>query len=113
MNPLHGIALAWTGVNSNVTTSWLATAPDRFASGLFAHQGGWDEALLVGMPLALIGLLLWVANRRVSAQLRTAQGPLGTGHSPDDDSPDDHSPDDHSPDDRTRPADRRPDSAGP
>ncbi len=36
---------------------------------IVAHQGGWDEALLVGLPLGLIGLLLWVANRRVSAQL--------------------------------------------
>ncbi len=41
---------------------------------LLAHQGGWDEALLVGLPLALIGLLLWVANRRVSAQLAAAAG---------------------------------------
>ncbi len=36
---------------------------------LFAHQGGWDEVLLVVAPLALIGGLLWLANRRVSAQL--------------------------------------------
>lgn len=36
---------------------------------LFAHQGGWDEILLVVAPLALIGLLLWVANRRLANQL--------------------------------------------
>ncbi len=35
----------------------------------FAHQGGWDEILLVVAPLALIGLLLWVANRRLAKQL--------------------------------------------
>jgi FtsZ-interacting cell division protein ZipA len=37
-----------------------------------AHQGGWDEVLLVVAPLALIGLLLYVANRRVNAQLQQA-----------------------------------------
>jgi len=38
-------------------------------STLLAHQGGWDEILLVGGPLATIGLLLWIANRRVAAKL--------------------------------------------
>lgn len=44
-------------------------------AGLFlplAHQGGWDEILLVVAPLAIIGLLLYVANRRVNAQLQQA-----------------------------------------
>ncbi len=36
---------------------------------VLAHQGGWDEALLVATPLAVIGGLLWLANRRVQAQL--------------------------------------------
>jgi hypothetical protein len=36
---------------------------------VLAHQGGWDEILLVAGPLALIGLLLWLANRRVHDQL--------------------------------------------
>jgi hypothetical protein len=31
---------------------------------LFAHQGGWDEALFVLVPLALFAALLAVANRR-------------------------------------------------
>lgn len=34
-----------------------------------AHEGGWDEILLVGGPLAVIALLLWLANRRVAAKL--------------------------------------------
>jgi hypothetical protein len=45
-------------------------------SGLFpvlAHQGGWDEILLVVVPLLLVGLALWIANKRVSAQLEEAQ----------------------------------------
>ena len=39
------------------------------AAWVIAHQGGWDEALLVLGPLLVIGGLLWVANRRVNAQL--------------------------------------------
>ncbi len=38
-------------------------------SPVLAHQGGWDEALLVLTPLAAIGGLLWLANRRVQRQL--------------------------------------------
>ena len=31
---------------------------------LLAHQGGWDEALLVAGPLLAIVALLWLAKRR-------------------------------------------------
>ncbi len=41
-------------------------APTRL---IFAHEGGWDEALLVLVPLALIGMLLILANRRMKARL--------------------------------------------
>lgn len=44
---------------------------------LLAHQGGWDEILLVVGPLAVVGLLLWLANRRVSAQLNQAESEAG------------------------------------
>ena len=40
---------------------------------MFAHQGGWDEILLVVGPLAVIGFLLWLANRRVAAQVAAAE----------------------------------------
>ena len=40
---------------------------------MVAHQGGWDEILLVVGPLAVIGGALWLANRRVSAQLETGE----------------------------------------
>lgn len=33
-------------------------------TGLLAHQGGWDEILLVVGPIALVGGLLWLARRR-------------------------------------------------
>lgn len=36
---------------------------------ILAHQGGWDEVLLVAGPLSVIGLLLYTANRRVNARL--------------------------------------------
>lgn len=31
---------------------------------VLAHQGGWDEILLVVGPIAILGGLLWLANRR-------------------------------------------------
>lgn len=44
-----------------------------------AHQGGWDEILLVVAPLAVIGGLLWLANRRVTAQLENELQTGGNG----------------------------------
>ncbi|MEX1218416.1 MAG: hypothetical protein WEA11_07860 [Acidimicrobiales bacterium] len=34
---------------------------------LFGHQGGWDEALMVLVPIALFVGLLWLATRRAKA----------------------------------------------
>lgn len=31
---------------------------------LVAHQGGWDEAAFTVVPIAVFGLLLWLAKRR-------------------------------------------------
>ena len=36
------------------------------AISLLAHQGGWDEILLVAAPMAFVGWLLWVAKKRMS-----------------------------------------------
>jgi hypothetical protein len=33
---------------------------------LFAHEGGWDEALFVIVPLAIVFALLWVVKRRAA-----------------------------------------------
>jgi len=44
---------------------------------LLAHQGGWDEILLVVGPLALVAGLLWLANRRISDQLAAAESDDG------------------------------------
>ncbi len=34
---------------------------------LLAHQGGWDEILLIGGPILIIVLLLRLAKKRVDA----------------------------------------------
>ncbi|MEM8621598.1 MAG: hypothetical protein AAGF73_17955 [Actinomycetota bacterium] len=36
-------------------------------SALLAHQGGWDEILLIAGPIAIIAGLLMLAKRRVEA----------------------------------------------
>jgi hypothetical protein len=35
------------------------------AATIVAHQGGWDEFLLVAGPITVIVGLLWLAKRRV------------------------------------------------
>jgi hypothetical protein len=42
------------------------------APALLAHQGGWDEFLLIGGPIVIICGLLWLAKRRVDAAHVTA-----------------------------------------
>jgi hypothetical protein len=37
------------------------------AFGLFAHSGGWDEALFVLVPIGLFGGLLAISNKRAQA----------------------------------------------
>ncbi|MCP5025990.1 MAG: hypothetical protein GY929_06855 [Actinomycetia bacterium] len=38
-------------------------------AALLAHDGGWDEILLVAGPIALFGGLLWLANKRAKDRL--------------------------------------------
>ena len=33
---------------------------------IYAHQGGWDEILLVAGPIGVIVWLLWLADKRAS-----------------------------------------------
>jgi hypothetical protein len=35
-----------------------------YDTGLLAHQGGWDEILLVAGPILVIVLVLWKATQR-------------------------------------------------
>lgn len=37
---------------------------------VLAHQGGWDEILLVLTPIALFAGLLWLANARANKELQ-------------------------------------------
>lgn len=39
-----------------------------YDTGVLAHQGGWDEILLVAGPIAAIVVVLWRATRRVDRQ---------------------------------------------
>ena len=34
---------------------------------VLAHQGGWDEILMVAGPVAIFAWLLWVARKRAKA----------------------------------------------
>jgi hypothetical protein len=58
-------------------------------TGLFAHQGGWDEVLFVIVPIAIFAGLLAVANRRatrIEEQRKhgdgDGDGDGATGHGP-------------------------------
>ena len=42
---------------------------------VLAHQGGWDEALLVAGPLLLFAGIVWQAKRRAVKQSQAAAGP--------------------------------------
>ncbi len=48
---------------------------------VLAHQGGWDEFGLVIAPLLVIGVLLFIANRRAN---RVAEARRRAGEQPDD-----------------------------
>ncbi len=41
-----------------------------------AHQGGWDEILMVAGPLLMFAAVLYLANRRANARL--AQEPAAS-----------------------------------
>ncbi len=49
---------------------------------LIAHQGGWDEALLIGAPILIIMGLLWLAKHRVDAAHAATHTP-NDGSDPD------------------------------
>lgn len=54
-------------------------------SQLLAHQGGWDEILLVAGPLAVFGGALMVANKRANAKLAEQAAAEESGAPTDDD----------------------------
>lgn len=42
---------------------------------VLAHQGGWDEILLVLVPIALFAGLLWLANARANRMVSSRDRP--------------------------------------
>ena len=50
-----------------------AWEPRPVIAGVLAHQGGWDEMLLVALPIALFAFLLHVANKKAKAQLEAEE----------------------------------------
>jgi hypothetical protein len=46
-------------------------------AAIVAHQGGWDEMLVVVGPIAIVGGLLWLARRRV---MRAQPHPSADSH---------------------------------
>lgn len=44
----------------------LALLGATTGAGVVAHQGGWDEMLMVGVPIAVFAGLLYSANKRAA-----------------------------------------------
>ncbi|MEX2659642.1 MAG: hypothetical protein WD232_08090 [Acidimicrobiales bacterium] len=40
------------------------------AAAVLAHQGGWDEALFVAVPMTVLVGLLWLAQKRAADEER-------------------------------------------
>jgi hypothetical protein len=54
--------------------------PDAVTALLLAHQGGWDEILMVLVPIAIFGGLLVMANRRADTIESERNRDDGAGH---------------------------------
>jgi hypothetical protein len=51
-------------------TEYSTSLRDLYDTGVLAHQGGWDEILLVAAPIGAIVLVLWQATRRAERQAK-------------------------------------------
>lgn len=65
---MQQMSWSWSPVVGHI----LADAPT-----LFAHQGGWDEMLMVVVPVAAFAALLYGANRRASQLNSDTPSPTG------------------------------------
>jgi hypothetical protein len=68
---------------------------------LLAHQGGWDEVLLVGGPILVIIAVLAIAKQRVDKLHGASAGDTVDDSAPDDSAPDDSAPGDSASDPRS------------
>lgn len=44
-----------------------------------AHQGGWDEVLVVLVPMAILAVLVWLTSRRAAGDLTDDDRPGRAG----------------------------------
>jgi hypothetical protein len=58
----------------------LASGSVTVAGAIFAHQGGWDEILMVLGPLAILFVILLLANKRARklAETRDNEDPVAS-----------------------------------
>ena len=56
-------------------TEYSNSSSVLYDTGVLAHQGGWDEILLVAGPILVIVLVVWKATQRAEriAAKRTAE----------------------------------------
>jgi hypothetical protein len=66
--------------NSRIAYAEPVWEPEGVTATLLAHQGGWDEVLMVLVPIALFGLLLVVANKRAGAIEEQREREEADGH---------------------------------
>lgn len=61
------------------------------AAAVLAHQGGWDEALFVAVPMTVLVGLLWLAQKRAADEERAdEEGSDARGAGRADPGPDRH-----------------------
>jgi hypothetical protein len=46
---------------------------------VLAHQGGWDEAAFIMVPMVILAVLLWLARRRAEREMDDDHGDDSTG----------------------------------
>lgn len=56
-------------------------------TGVLAHQGGWDEMLLIAAPIVIFVVLLRIANARAAHLRDDGAGPVTPGLDADADDP--------------------------
>ncbi len=62
----------------------MRTVRSTSIAHVIAHQGGWDEILLIGGPMLAIAALLVLAKRRVDAAAAATERPgAPSGAAPD------------------------------
>jgi hypothetical protein len=75
------VASTWSRMTTTIQSAMPVRFPDvntvsAATPMLLAHQGGWDEILLIAGPIVVIVALLWLAKRRVDRAAST-HGPDG------------------------------------